>query len=254
MAVNVQKFIESCDELVDCKFLVAENKIQKLLGSLAQCEEIYSLVGECMEQFNRDREMTKAFVQGANGSFACNMPTEEFKIIALVFCTLADINAGKIDFNDFIKRFFADEPTLSPYRRFVSLMVLPFRNLIAEAFGIAKRDIGAVIPSAAEIAQLNEDNGVLPEQSEGRDNFNEIILTCQRIANQILDELALLKPNAERDEIELICYGILMATAEEDYDYLHPLVIGLKHTAKGVRAIKFFVREMVELIEDYAAR
>ena len=256
MTESVQKFISACDELIDCKFLVAEHKIGRMLGALAGCEPVYALVGECMEQFNRDREMSKAFVQAANGSYVCIMPNEEFKIVALVFCTLADINAGKIDFNDFVKRFFADEPTMSPYRHFVNAMIIPFRNILAEAFGLPKVELNAQIPPVQEISQLNEENaavdGDLLETAQEEEEYANLMSACQRIANQILDELTLMKQSTERDELETICYGILMATAENDVDYLYPLVVGLKHAAKGVRAIKFLVREIAQLVEGYA--
>ena len=136
---KIEYFIALCDDLISCKFLVAESKIQKLLVALAETEPIYELVSECMEQFNRDREMNKAFVADSKGRFFCIMPTEEYKIIALVFCTLADIDQKKIDFTDFIKRFFDDEDGVNCYTSFARRMILPFRELIAEAFGFPKR-------------------------------------------------------------------------------------------------------------------
>lgn len=246
---EIENFIAACDDLIDCKFLVAEHKIEVLLARLAQCEPVYSLVGECMEQFNREREMGKAFVQSANGSYVCIMPTEEYKIIALVFCTLADINAGKIEFNDFVKRFFADE-NMSPFKRFTTVMVLPFRNLIAEAFGLER--IGqSQVASKKQLDEIN-DGDELPD--DNGNEFDELMTSCARIVNQMLDELALMKVGHERDDLELICNGILMAVAEHDLDYIRPLVIGLRHAAKGVRSIKFLVREINDLVESYASK
>ena len=133
MENNIDNFLKSCDELINCKFLVAEYKLQKMLQELANTQEICTLIGECLEAFNRDREFSKSFVQDGNGEFMFLLPDEEYKILALVFCTLMDIDAKKIDFTDFVKRFFGNSE--NPYQEFVKEMILPFKKLIEEAFG-----------------------------------------------------------------------------------------------------------------------
>lgn len=135
---EIDKFLEACDDLLNCKFLVAEYKIQRLLQQLASASDVCSLVGECLEQFNRDREFAKTFVQDGQGDFVCLMPSEEYKVIALVFCTLVDIENKKIDFVDFIKRFFGREE--NPFKAFLDTMIVPFKKLIEEAFSYAEND------------------------------------------------------------------------------------------------------------------
>ena len=103
---EIEKFLEACDDLISCKFLVAEYKIAKLLKAIASSSDICDLISECLSSYNRDREFARTYVQDSHGQFVCLMPTEEYKIVALVFCTLADIDNKKIDFTDFVKRFF----------------------------------------------------------------------------------------------------------------------------------------------------
>ena len=80
---NVKNFLDACDELINGKYLVAEYKIQKLLQELANSSDVCSLVGDCLEQFNRDREFSKAFIQDGHGDFVFVAPKEEFKIIKM---------------------------------------------------------------------------------------------------------------------------------------------------------------------------
>ena len=56
---EIDKFLEACDDLLNCKFLVAEYKIQRLLQQLASASDVCSLVGECLEQFNLLRHLYK---------------------------------------------------------------------------------------------------------------------------------------------------------------------------------------------------
>lgn len=141
-------FFEACDDFINCKFLVAEYKLQRMLQDLSQNEEICSLIGECLEQFNRDREFAKAFIQDGHGDYICDLPTEEYKVIAFVFCTLVDIDNKKIDLVEFVKRFYGREE--NPFKAFINQMVVPFRNLLADAFGYPKLKVDGV--------ELNEED------------------------------------------------------------------------------------------------
>ena len=92
---KLKEFFDACDDFISCKFLVAEYKLQRMLQILSQNEEICGLIGECLEQFNRDREFSKAFIQDGQGNLICDMPTDEYKIIAFVFCTLVDMESAR---------------------------------------------------------------------------------------------------------------------------------------------------------------
>lgn len=275
--IQLEKFVSACDELITCKFLIAENKISKILDALAETPPVYELVSECMEQFNRDREMGKAFVQEARGNFVCNMPDEEFKIIALVFCTLADIHNGKIDFTDFVKRFFSNEENVSPFKYFIEVMILPFRNLIAEAFGypqinlhesnsveksMQKEEIAPTETEKVETTMLYAD-----AEMEGKilqfptmrnyDNIGSLLgldklcVVCQRISAQMLEELDCLREDQHVEELKSICYALIMATTDRDFDMLRALAAGLKYAAKGVKCIKFLVKELEENVDSF---
>lgn len=283
--LSLEKFISACDELITCKYLIAESKIQKLLGVLAETPQATELVADCMEQFNRDREIAKAFIQEGKMKYACVMPEEEFKIIGLVFCILVDINNGRVDFNDFIRRFFSEGQNSVPFKNFIFTMILPFRNLIAEAFGYPKIDLRTLEDSTANNSnvvtmkererQEVEQPAVAQESSSLFDEklaskilrfpslrnlrvdgnlteLDNLYSVCQRIAAQILEELDMVTKNEELvDELNSICYSIIMATSEQDFDILRGLALGLKYASKGVKSIKFLVREMLENIDKY---
>lgn len=268
---NIEKFLSACDELITGKFLVAENKIQKVLGLLAETPEVYSLVAECMEHFNRDREMGKAFVQGAGGRFLCIMPEEEYKVIALAFCTLADINVGKINFMEFVKRFFT-EGEENCYKNFIAQMIIPFRNLIAEAFGYPKIDLAnpkeekaeetpeEKKPEEKQPVYMDEDmaNKVLKfptirnmDRVDSVTGLEKLCTVCQKICAQMLEELESMRRDYHTEELLTICYALIMASADQDLDMLRGLTIGLKYAGKGTRSIKYLIRELEENIDKF---
>lgn len=231
---EIDKFLEACDDLLNCKFLVAEYKIQRLLQQLASASDVCSLVGECLEQFNRDREFAKTFVQDGQGDFVCLMPSEEYKVIALVFCTLVDIENKKIDFVDFIKRFFGREE--NPFKAFLDTMIVPFKKLIEEAFSYAEND------------KDEDHHDVEDDEDEDDDKADEEVYEdVQKIAVQILSELQFSRQDNDTQNAITICKAIVKTAKMHDMEVTFSLAIALKSTK--VKQIKFYVKEICHLLD-----
>ena len=237
---NIQNFLIACDDLISCKFLVAEYKITKLLKEIANSSEICSLIGECLQSYNRDREFARTFIQDGHGQFVCVMPNEEFKIVALVFCTLADIDNKKIDFTDFIKRFFGREE--NPFQAFIETMIIPFKKLIEEAFGYESNLQENLDGDNAE----SEDEFEKDDEEEGSefDKFE----SSQKIAVQILSELEEYRENRQIEDLKNIATSIIKTANLRDEVILKALTVSLKTVGKGVKSIKFLVNELYDLV------
>lgn len=234
---EIDKFLEACDDLLNCKFLVAEYKIQRLLQQLASASDVCSLVGECLEQFNRDREFAKTFVQDGQGDFVCLMPSEEYKVIALVFCTLVDIENKKIDFVDFIKRFFGREE--NPFKAFLDTMIVPFKKLIEEAFNYAEND---------KDEDHHDDEDDEDEDDDDDDHVDdEVYENVQKIAVQILSELQFSRQDNDTQNAITICKAIVKTAKMHDMEVTFSLAIALKSTK--VKQIKFYVKEICHLLD-----
>lgn len=239
---NIESFISSCDELITCKFLVAEYKIQKVLQELANAEEICSLIGECLEQFNREREFAKTYIQDGNGEFVCEMPNEEFKVLALVFCTLVDIDNKKIDFTDFVKRFFGKND--NAFENFVQTMIIPFRNLIADAFGYPQINL---VGNKEEIREEEKQETSQYEQEEELEEQEDEFKVSQKIAVQILSELQYVRQDYNSILANYICKSIVKTSSLRDHEVTTSLVFALKNCK--IKSIKFLVKEICDLFD-----
>ena len=244
---SVKNFIDACDELIDCKYLVAEYKIQKMLKALAESEPVCSLLGECLEQFNRDRELARAYIQDGHGDFVYISPAEEYKIIALVFCTLVDIDNKKIIFVDFIKRFFGREE--NPFQAFLLQMIVPFRNLIAEVFGLNKITAPVVASETAEENDTYEEYEADQDEDNDEEEDAEFdpFAKSEQIAVQILTQLEFTKQDSNILTIMQICRAIVKTSKLKDEDVLCSLIYALK-TCKD-KPVKYLIREMLDLLD-----
>ncbi len=247
---KLKEFFDACDDFIDCKFLVAEYKLQRMLQVLSQNEEMCSLIGECLEQFNRDREFSKAFIQDGQGEYICDMPTEEYKIIAFVFCTLVDMDNKKIDFVDFIKRFYGREE--NPFKAFIVQMVLPFRNLLAEAFGYPKLSIEGEEKQLenkgdeeSEEDYKDDDYDSDNEESE-EDDYDDVFLRVQKIAVQIISELQYYNNSQNNIDAITVCKALVKTTDLRDSEITYSLGLALK--ACKAKQVKFLVKEILDML------
>ena len=247
---KIQSFLNACDEFINCKFLVAEYKLQKMLQILSQSEELCSLIGECLEQFNRDREFAKAFIQDGSGEYICNMPNEEYKIIAFVFCTLVDIDNKKIDLVEFIKKFYGREE--NPFKAFINSMVVPFRNLLAEAFGFKKvNDVNLETENLPESDYDSEDDDEEYDKDIDDSDIDDIpqveFIKVQKIAVQIISELQYYKNSQNNIDAITVCKAIVKTTELRDSEVTYSLALALK--ACKAKQVKFLVKEILDILD-----
>ena len=237
---EVENVLNACDELLSCKFLVAEYKITKVLKAIASSSDVCSLISECLESYNRDREFARTFIQDGHGQFACIMPTEEFKIVALVFCTLADIDNKKIDFTDFVKAYFGKEE--NAFEAFLGAMIVPFRDLIAEAFGFSKLTEEPAETDDQGKNEVSEDE----EYEEDQDKFEVAV----KIAVQILSEIEECRVSRQVEDVHNIASSIVKTASLRDETVLKALTASLKYAGKGIKQIQFLVKELSDLVFD----
>ena len=120
-ADGLHEFIRACEELKNCKYVLAENKIAGLLKSIADNKQLYSMFGTIMYGFDYKRVFNACV---AERGFA--LPLEKKKAIALVFRILLDIDGGKLPLKQFLEAYFYSEQINESFARFALEVVAPF--------------------------------------------------------------------------------------------------------------------------------
>jgi len=255
----IKKFIDKCGEFEGCKLLFLDKKVSELLEIVVQTKEIYDLISECMENFNKDKEYDKAFVVGANGTARFIQPKEEYKIIALDFCLLVDISSGKKSVDSLISKYFKSEDGEKDYEVFVDKIIYSFRNLVCEAFGVSINAMNYISNSTEE--EISEDNfeldglmkvtnGKISKRLYDGTNLTEVFAKSKDLAMEILENLSREKINEFTVDAEQICKSIVLASLNDDFDSVYGLALGLRQLSKNVKSIRFLTREIVSLLQE----
>jgi len=135
--VTINSFMNSCDDLINGKFIFATNKIDNILKAISDSPELYEVVAECLKDFNYEKEFGRARVKLPTKRGTFKMPEDNMSLIPLVFCMLVEIEEEKIDFKQFLADYFdSEEEGVSQFENFAKQVIVPFKNAIAYLFDI----------------------------------------------------------------------------------------------------------------------
>lgn len=261
--IAIKNLINLCDELTTTKLLFADQKINKILEAIAECSDVYELLSECMNSFNKTKEFDRAFTKDSSGKKVFVMPKEEYKVLALVFCLLVDIGNNKIKFDELITTYFAGEENRLDTQNFMESVILPFKNLLIEAFNLYEEDEDEIEEDAAPLTE-EEIEALSPEerlklvpfaltratyQPENPDKAITMFILAKDTALEMLDRLCEDKETAQSDDIGMMLRSAIMACLDKNYDWLKSIVCGLKYATKGVRSLKYLMRELESIVE-----
>lgn len=141
---KIAQFLSGCDDMINGKFILADLKITKLLNMIADSEELYRYISECLTGYDFMRELHRAEVKnGLNGGIFA-VPAEESKLVAFVFCLLVECDSKRIDFYTFINENFRDASHTNSYQEFAQKLLVPFKNIISNRFGMLEENAGEV--------------------------------------------------------------------------------------------------------------
>ena len=127
-------FLKRADEFIESKYILADVKIINLLKSIASSNTLMAIFKNCLDGFDYDEATKKYLVKskylaGDKGEFI--LPSTSRELLAFIFNLLVDMDAKRIDFSAFIKKYFFEDGSFSSeYSAFINSMIKPFKNSV----------------------------------------------------------------------------------------------------------------------------
>ena len=244
---KINNLINSCDELINGKFILSEYKIAKILKDIGESKEVYKLLAECMQNFNFDREFSRAEITLPRKKFV--LPEEPEKILPFVFCLLMEINNKKLDLNSFLNEYYFDEEGVDPFSKFASETVKPFRNIIYNYF----KEEEAEPEQNFNVPETEQPEKEEPqeEQSEEVENIEKFFNECENICKDILSELQYERKKDLVDDARYVVQTMIMACEEKNFRTLSALIISFGAMSENLKSIRFLTRELKNILISF---
>ena len=241
--VSINAFMNSCDDLINGKFIFAGNKVANILKAINESPELYEVIAECLKDFNYEKEFGRAKIKLPTKKGTFKMPEEYTSKIPLVFCMLVEIQENKIDFKQFLADYFDTDDENSQFENFAQQVIIPFKDAIAYLFDIEGQNKFKKEPEK-KLETKQEERKELP--SKMTKYFDDISASLDDIERDI--DYVKVKEEVY-DDVKYMTENIKVAINKKDVKMVNSLVIGLCYVIKQIKKLRYYENELRDAME-----
>lgn len=230
MEDNIQDFINSCDDMIKGKFIMADSKISKILETIAKNETLYNYINQCVNGYNFQKEYEKILNECDNGLYEATNDIE--KNIAFVMCLFVEVDHHRMKFYDFISRFFRGAGAGNEYEAFVQTMLKPFKEAIISQYNINSLSY--------ENTNITEE-----ETSKEDDVYEQIINQLKILKNEVSFSNKI--SSKKKEEINIYLAGCIEAVKYKNKKLISALITALDKELKNVKPVRSSYNYLISL-------
>lgn len=133
---QINEFLEKCDELTKCKFIMATTKIKDLLKCIVNSPELYGLFDKVTKDFNYVEQKSKCLISdSASFTGKVVLPPTVGQRLAFIFCLLVEFDRDTINLSDFLQVYFREDGSyFESYKAFCNTIIVGLADLIKQVF------------------------------------------------------------------------------------------------------------------------
>ncbi|MDE6667434.1 MAG: hypothetical protein K2K38_03685 [Clostridia bacterium] len=234
---QVLSFLDKCEEIKSCKFIMATTKIKDLLKCIVNCPALYRLFETVTNGFNYLEAKSQCLVTVNDGIFTRSyvvLPQTVGQRLAFIFCLLVEFDKDNINLNDFLRQYFPEDGSyFASYQAFCNTIIKGLQDCISQVF-------------REEIAMIEED----AEKSSSQ--AGEISSALTASLSQEMDFIS--KSGIAQEEKE---NGLKMLTALAknlkvgNVENVDALLCGYSYFVLNNKCVSEGIAELIELIEAF---
>lgn len=237
---QISSFSEKCDEMKNCKFIMATTKIKDLLKCIVNCPELYRLFETVTKDFDYPAFKATCLVCPDDGTLPLNkvvLPQTVGQRLAFIFCLLVEFDRGTLNFNDFLRQFYPEDGSyFASYQAFCNTVIKSLQDCVLQVF---REQIEA--------------------EAEAESRFDESSAQTSEILSALGVAVAremkfVTDSNIDADDKEnglRILSRLALALKEGDEELIDALLCGYNYFALHCRCASDGVAELIKLIEVY---
>lgn len=135
---QVLTFLEKCEELKKCKFIMATTKIKDLLKCIVNSPDLYRLFDTVTKDFDYLQEKQKCLITLNDGVLNRSyviLPHTIGQRLAFIFCLLVEFDRDTLNFNDFLQKYFPEDGSyFSSYQAFCKTVINSLEEMLHQVY------------------------------------------------------------------------------------------------------------------------
>lgn len=152
-------FLNKCEEVRNCKFIMATTKIKDLLKSIVNSADLFELFNTVAANFDYVAAKQKCFVEadGAYGNSKLELPDTIGDRLAFIFCLLVEFDRNDINFNAFLQKYYPkDGSYYASYHLFCDEVIGSLEVIVCDIYSaeLSEGENDNALPAPEKHAQL----------------------------------------------------------------------------------------------------
>lgn len=252
-----EAFYDACQELKKSKIILADAKVSAVVRSVVSSPALVEVVGETLVGYNFLNTLDNLTRNKQNAI----LPSEPRKVIAFVFSLLSEIDARRIDLQEFVDQYFKAETLAESFERFNEELIEPFcRYLCDWVNGELGDDYQEFCDEddGDEAEEDDESDDDAPQNDEitdvcSIDRVEQFFADVRIILTQIRETIALdskIKPDRLAD-LNITINASIEAVDLQNLKIFNALLISLNNLLHSVKSVRFYNMELQNRVADF---
>lgn len=231
-------FLEKCDELKKCKFIMATSKIKDILKCIVNSPDLYRLFETVTKDFSYPEYKMKCLVTTDDGIMRKScvvLPQTVGQRLAFIFCLLVEIDKDTINLNDFLQIYFREDGSyFASYQSFCKNIIGSLEDLIRQVF---KEQLALPEPRA--------------EISPSRGNLLSEISLATEEEKRFVSGSAL--PDEDKENGLKILDALFCAVRDRDVGRIDALICGYNYFVLYNKCVSDGIASLIETLGEFEA-
>lgn len=232
---QILSFIDKCEELKSCKFIMATTKIKDLLKCIVNCPELYRLFEAVTKDFDYPEVKSQCLVTYDDGVLPQNfvvLPKTLGHRLAFIFCLLVEFDKGTINFNDFLRQYFPEDGSyFASYRAFCNLVIKSLQECILQVFKEQLAEYNYNEPNAKTAEIISALDLAISQERE---------FVSQSTLSQ-----------ADKENGMKILSMLIVAVKNKNEELIDALICGYNYFALHLKCVSDGIAELIQLLEAF---
>ncbi len=248
-------FLNKCEEVKNCKFIMATTKIKDLLKSIVNSAELYELFNTVAANFDYIAAKQKCFVEadGMYGNSKVVLPDTIGDRLAFIFCLLVEFDRNDINFNAFLQKYYPkDGSYYASYHLFCDEVIGSLQMIICDIFRDELEEPQQALPQPEPAPQIAYEP-VMPSISDPN-MAAQINTVCMLIESEkeSLETSAL--SDEDKEAARTMLTSLDAAVRDGDKKLIKSLTCGYNYLVMQTEFVSDALSVLFEAVGDYLSK
>lgn len=248
---QLNDFLNKCEEVRNCKFIMATTKIKDLLKSIVNSADLFELFNTVAANFDYVAAKQRCFVEadGVYGNSKIVLPDTIGDRLAFIFCLLVEFDRNDLNFNAFLQKYYPkDGSYYASYHLFCDEVIGSLEAIICDIYARELSEGEEALPAPERMAELPPAPKRSAPDAKAAASLSVVLMLLDGEKESVADsDLG----DEEKEAALTILESLSQAVRERDAKTVKALTCGYNYLALYAHFVSEGLSSLFEALGDF---